>query len=168
MLPHAGGNDLFVLYIFKCVSQDNLNVNAFRVKREYIYMLSPRQQDNTIMRHFNLPPDIYMVSTKKESQIKLLKLFSFDLLLLTQLVDDLSTGKVKIERIPEEINGINILASYFNGDTDNAWKQDFLSTGRFTEEEQNKLRDIRRRGKNKVNFQLELINEPCKLSSCQS
>ena len=34
MLPHAGGNDLFVLYIFKCVSQDNLNVNAFRVKRE--------------------------------------------------------------------------------------------------------------------------------------
>ena len=36
MLPHAGGNDLFVLYIFKCVSQDNLNVNAFRVKREYI------------------------------------------------------------------------------------------------------------------------------------
>ena len=119
-------------------------------------MLSPRQQDNTIMRHFNLPPDIYMVSTKKESQIELLKLFSFDLLLLTQLVDDLSTGKVKIERIPEEINGINILASYFNGDTDNAWKQDFLSTRGFTEEQQHQLRDIRRRGKNKVNFQLEL------------
>jgi len=39
-----------------------------------------RQQDNTIMRHFNLPPEGYM------------------------LVDDLSTGKVKIERIPEEIN----------------------------------------------------------------
>merc|ERR1712032_272058 len=39
-----------------------------------------RQQDNTIMGHFNLPPDIYM------------------------LVDDPSTGKVKIERIPEEIN----------------------------------------------------------------
>lgn len=43
-------------------------------------MLPPRQQDNTIMRHFNLPPDRYM------------------------LVDDPATGKVKIERIPEEIN----------------------------------------------------------------
>jgi len=45
------------------------------------YASSCRQQDNTIMRHFDLPPERYM------------------------LVDDPLTGKVKIERIPEEING---------------------------------------------------------------
>lgn len=46
------------------------------------------------------------------------------------------------------------LFSCSNGDTDNAWKQDFLSKGRYTEEQQHQLRDIRRRGKNKVNFRL--------------
>ena len=39
-----------------------------------------------------------------------------------------------------------------NGDTDAGWKQDFLSNRRFTEEQQHQLRDIRRRGKNKVDL----------------
>ena len=35
-------------------------------------------------------------------------------------------------------------------DTDQAWEQDFLSKRQFTEEQQHQIRDIRRRGKNKV------------------
>ena len=37
-----------------------------------------------------------------------------------------------------------------NDDTDQAWEQDFLSKRQFTEEQQHQIRDIRRRGKNKV------------------
>ena len=37
-----------------------------------------------------------------------------------------------------------------NDDTDQAWEQDFLRDRQFTEEQQHQIRDIRRRGKNKV------------------
>ena len=33
---------------------------------------------------------------------------------------------------------------------EHAWEQDFLSKRQFTEEQQHQIRDIRRRGKNKV------------------
>ena len=37
-----------------------------------------------------------------------------------------------------------------DNDADQAWDQDFLSKRQFTEEQQHQIRDIRRRGKNKV------------------
>ena len=44
--------------------------------------------------------------------------------------------------------------NYGGGDddtvSDQAWEQDFLSKRQFTEEQQHQIRDIRRRGKNKV------------------
>ena len=58
---------------------------------------------------------------------------------------------------------LQIVSSCEYCDTDKAWKQDFLQTRRFTDEQQHQLRDIRRRGKNKVDFQkmsLQMVFDP--------
>ena len=50
-----------------------------------------------------------------------------------------------------------------NDDTDQAWEQDFLSKRQFTEEQQHQIRDIRRRGKNKViQWDMRLIKKRVK------